>query len=330
VLSESTDLWDRVTGGTAEGLRPDDEDDFPNTAYNLERKCLWTALRHAQVPVDVVVEDDLVDGSAGRYRALFLAADRLSRAAAQGLLAWVRDGGTLISMAGGGLRDEYDEPLATLLPVYGLRGELLEKVTTFIRPRIELPRLRPLDTIVTRLNGEEVQLPALAFRQQLDPLPSTEILARYGNGAPAATANRFGRGQAILWGTLLGAAYVQTGFPNPVSPPDRGPFTHTPLSSFRIDLRHVLVGPALPFARRGAESSEPLVETGLLETPGAVLVPLASLLDGPRQIDLTVHEVGPARRVWAVRAGPLPLTPDGNGVKTSLTLNPTDYVVVER
>ena len=84
VLSESTDLWDRVTPGAAEGLKPDDADDFPSTAYNLERKCLWTALRHAQIPVDVVVEEDLIDGSAQRYRVLYLAADRLSRSAQSG------------------------------------------------------------------------------------------------------------------------------------------------------------------------------------------------------------------------------------------------------
>ena len=330
LLSESTDLWDRVTPGTAEGLKPDDADDFPSTAYNLERKCLWTALRHAQIPVDVVVEDDLIDGSAHRYRVLYLAADRLSRSAQIGLAAWVRDGGTLISMAGGGFKDEYNEPISTLLPVFGLRGESLEKVTTFIRPRIELPRLRPLDTIVSRAGGEEIAVPALAFRQRLDALPTTEVLARFSDGSPAATANRYARGQAILWGTLLGAGYVQSGFPSPLPPPDRGPFTHTPLTGFRGDLGQLIAGPALPFARRGAECSEPLVETGLLETDRAVLVPLACLLDGPRAVDLTVHEVGPATRVWSVRQGPLPLTQVGTSVRTSLRLDPTDFVVVER
>jgi hypothetical protein len=330
ILSESTDLWDRVTPGAADGLQPDDADDFPSTAYNQERKSLWTALRHAQIPVDVVVEEDLADGSAGQYRVLFLAADRLSRAAAAGLAAWVGDGGTLISVAGGGLRDEYDEPLSTLLPVYGLRGEALEKVTTFVRPRIELPRLRPLDTIATQVDGEAIQLPALAFKQRLDPLPTTQVLARFGDGAPAAAANRFGRGQAILWGTLLGTAYVKSGFAQPVPPPDRGPFTHTPLASFRADLRGALVGPAVPFAKRGVECSEPLVETGLLETERAVLAPLACLLDGPREVGLTLHEVGQARAVWSVRRGPLPLKQDGNVVRTTLTLDPTDFVVVER
>ena len=97
-----------------------------------------------------------------------------------------------------------------------------------------------------------------------------------------------------------------------------------------IRCRRLIAGPALPFARRGAECSEPLVESGLLETDRAILVPLACLLDGPKPVELTIHEVGPASRVWSVRQGPLPLTQDGAAVRTSLTLNPTDFVVVER
>jgi hypothetical protein len=314
----------------ADGLTPDDADDFPSTAYNMERKCIWSALRHDQIPVDMVVEDDLIDGSASRYRVLFMAADRLSKAAATGLANWVREGGTLISVAGGGFRDEYNEPNDTLLSVYGLKSQELEKVTTFVRPRIELPRLRPLDMVSGRVNSEDIQVPALAFRQRIEPLPTAEVFARFSDGSAAAVSNRYGRGQAILWGTFLGMAYMQTGFPNPLPPPDRGPFTHTPLTSFRSDVRQLLLGPSWPFVRRGAVSSEPLVETGVLETERGVLVPLVSLMDGPRQIQLQVHDVGPIRAVSSVRQGPLQFTQDGAHVRTALTLDPTDFVVLER
>jgi hypothetical protein len=330
LLSESTDAWDRITPGVAPGLQPDNQEDFPSIAYNLERKCLWSALRHAQIPADIVVEDDLIDGNIGRYQVLFVAADRLARAAAAKLVTWVQEGGLLISVAGGGFLDEYGEPLDALLPVYGLKGQQLEKVTTFIRPRIELPRLRPLDTLTAPLGGETIQVPALAFRQRLEPLPTAEVRAHFGDGAVAATQNRFGEGQAILWGTLFGAAYMQSGFPTPLPPPDRGPFTHTPLAGFRADLRRLLVDPVLPFARRAVESSEPLVESGLLETERAWLVPLACLLDGPRQVDLTIYDAGQATAVRSVRRGSLEFRQDGNDVRTSLTLDPTDFVVVER
>ena len=184
-----------------------------------------------------------------------------------------------------------------------------------------------------RVNAEDIQVPALAFRQRITPLPSAEVFARFSDGSAAAVSNRYGRGQAILWGTLLGLTYVQTGLPNPLPPPDRGPFTHTPLNSFHPDVRRLLIGPSLPYARRGAVSSEPLVETGLLETERAVLVPLVSLMDGPRQIELLLHDVGQARAVRSVRRGALPFTqegPNGAHVRTSLTLDPTDFVIVER
>jgi hypothetical protein len=72
------------------------------------------------------------------------------------------------------------------------------------------------------------------------------------------------------------------------------------------------------------------VETGLLETDRAILAPLACLLDGPRPVDVTIHDAGTARAVWSVRRGPLPFTQDGTAVRTSLTLDPTDFLVVER
>ena len=37
LLSESTDAWDRITPGVADGLQPDNPDDFPSIAYNLAR-----------------------------------------------------------------------------------------------------------------------------------------------------------------------------------------------------------------------------------------------------------------------------------------------------
>ncbi|MBA2450491.1 MAG: hypothetical protein H0V51_20945, partial [Chloroflexi bacterium] len=236
VLSESTDDWDRATPGAVDGrpLGPD----FLSIAYNAERKFIWTALRHAQVPVDFVTEEDLSDASIGRYRVLYLVGDHLARAAAEGLAHWVEAGGVLVSTAGGGFLDEFDRPSPILEPVFGLRGHTLDKRTTIIRPRIELPRLAPLDMLTTSgqwpadsgqsLPIPVISVPVLAFRQSLDPTPATEVLARFADGSPAATARRHGQGAALLWGTLLGAAYAQSGFADPAGalpppPPDRGP-----------------------------------------------------------------------------------------------------------
>ena len=363
ILSRSTDDWELATPGVAGGLRPRDPADFPSIAYNAERKLIWTALRHAQVPVDFVTEDDLVSGAAARYRVLYLVGDHLCLDAARALAGWVEAGGTLASTAGGGFLDEYDRPSDVLLPVFGLRGQQLDKETTYIRPRIELPRLRILDMIIlaaaehdsgpdgSTATAESAPsgattgrpgsvptwwprgtptIPTLAFRQPLDPAPDATVLGRFADGTPAAVSHRHGQGEATLWGTLLGAAYVRSGLPPTPPVPDRGPFIHTPLDGFDPDLRRLLVGPTLALPRAGVECSEPLVEAGLLETDGALLVPLACLLDGPRTVDVAIHAAGPVRAVRAVRAGQLPFRQDGDTVRTSLTLDPTDFLVVER
>ena len=328
ILSESTDLWERATPGVASGLNP--KAGFPSIAYNAERKFVWLALRHTQVPIDFITEEDLAAGGAGAYRVLYLVGDHLATNAAVGLASWVAAGGTLISTAGGGILDEYDRPLATLQPVFGLRSQQLEKRETFIRPRIELPRLEPLDTLTADLDGQPVEVPALAFRQELEPSAGTDVLARYSDGTAAATSHRYGSGLAILWGSLIGAAYVQSGFPSELPPPDRGPFTHTPLVDFSPERRTLIALPTQGLPRNWAECSDHLVETGLLETERALLIPLASLAETPRTVQLTVHAVGRANGVRSVRRGPLAFVPQNDVVRCTLDLDVTDFVVIER
>ncbi len=328
VLSESTDDWERAAAGVADGIS--EQQRFPSIAYNLERKCVWTALRHAQVPVDFVTEGDLADGNIGRYRVLYLVGDHLGGAAARALAGWVTAGGTLVSTAGGGLRDEYGAPSEPLAPVFGITGQQLDKQTTFIRPRIELPRLVPLDVMSGELDGQPIQVPALAFRQQLESARDAQVLARWTDGSPAAVRRRHGSGTAYLWGALVGTAYVKSGFPDPLPPPDRGPFTHTPLTGFEPDLSRPLTAPVQGVPKTWAECSDPLVETGVLETDRALLVPLAALQDGPRSVDLTVHAADRARAVRSVRRGALPFRQESDRVRCTLDLDLADFVVVER
>jgi hypothetical protein len=328
VLRESTDLWEKATSARADGLAPGD--DFASIAYNAERKFVWTALRHAQVPIDFLTEDDVASGAAGEYRVLYLVGDHATSAAAEALVRWVAAGGVLVSTAGGGFRDEYDSPSPTLLPLFGLKGQELEKQTTFIRPRIELPRLRPIDKLSGEYAGRPVDVPAVAFRQRLDPLPETEVLARFADGSVAATSHRHGSGRATLWGTLLGAAYVQSGFPSPLPPPDRGPFAHTPLIGFNVEWRRLLTRPTETLAKTWAESSDPLVETALLESDRALLVPLANLADDPKAVHVTVHSAGSIRAARSLIRGPLAIRSEGGAVVATVELEVTDFLILER
>ncbi|MFN8524843.1 MAG: hypothetical protein U0821_17240 [Chloroflexota bacterium] len=324
ILSESTDLWERTLTGAAAGVSEPRE--LPAIAYNAERKLLWSALRHAQIPVEIVAEEDLATDRLADFRVLYLVGSHLSAAAAAGLERWVRAGGTLWSSAGGGLLDENDRPLATLLPVFGLESAELTRKDTFIRPRIELPRLHPLDTVDTA----GLRFPAVGYLQRLTPLPSARVLGRFGNGGAAIVENGYGAGTATIAGALVGAAYVRTGFPTPLPPPDRGPFTHTPLAGFDAALRALITRPAEALPKAWAETSSPLVEIGTIDSPHGTLLPIANLSDAPARLEIRVWSPGPMTRARSLLRGPLSTVTEQGALRFSLDVDVTDFVILER
>ena len=85
-----------------------------NLASGFDRMHTWLALAHAQIPVDVVPENEVAEGRLASYKVCYLSDPNLTRAAATKLAAWVKSGGTLILAAGAAERDEYNRPLTTL------------------------------------------------------------------------------------------------------------------------------------------------------------------------------------------------------------------------
>lgn len=328
ILSDSTDRWELAAAGLFPLLGP--EAKVPSLVYAQERKLTWTALRHAQVPVDVLLEDDLAADAAGGYAVLYLAGDHLTPEAAAGLARWVAAGGTLVCTLCADPRDPYDTPLEALLPVLGLRRSGLERRETFFRPRVELPRLRPLDTVTATADGQALTFPALGVRQPLDPLSEARVLGRFADGGAAVVEHAYGRGRAVTFGTLPATAYVQSGFPSPPPVPDRGPGQHTPLTAFRADLRRLLTGWTDAIRPDWPVSSDPLVEVGQRETADQVLYILANGRGAPSRVELRLNAVGPLASVTSSVRGPLPFEQRGEDAVVRLDLGDVDYLRVAR
>src|SRR5439155_18561260 len=74
--------------------------------FGAGKRTLYIAVRHQQLPLDVVVEgDDLAN-----YKLIYLTDRHVSRAASKRLAGWVSNGGQLFATAGAGMRDEMDRP----------------------------------------------------------------------------------------------------------------------------------------------------------------------------------------------------------------------------
>jgi hypothetical protein len=59
------------------------------------KRAMYVMIRHAQIALDVIVEDDMTDGTIDEYALIFLNAAHITQAAGAKLVTWVDDGGLL-------------------------------------------------------------------------------------------------------------------------------------------------------------------------------------------------------------------------------------------
>jgi len=270
MLSWAGDTWDTEDLGGAGHLY--------GARYNVnndERKSIWLALRHAQYPVDLITDEDIAEGRLEGYRVLYVVGSEMLRAAAEPLKDWVRRGGVVYATAGGGLLDEYHRPLETLYEVYGITGHALERRVRHIRPMRTLPGAEPLDTAL--------RLPALLYRETLDPADGAEVVGRYDNGDVAAVIQRYGEGQARYVGVLAGIAYI-----TPAMPPN----SQVLPTQFPQDVRSLITTPVeaagiIPPVR----TSDPLVEAQYMTGENGDIVVLTNWRKDPAE-DLVVSFPG--------------------------------------
>lgn len=166
---------------------------------------LHRAFFEEQIPVDFVHPQDVIQQKLSQYKVLFLPYPvMLSKDVAEGVARYVQNGGTAVAEARLAWNDERGfssevVPGAGLSEVFGVREKNIrpvEKAKILVEPGSGLPGLKPREAIV----GE-------AFEEDLEPLASARVLARFANGEPAIVEKAFGKGKAILLGTFMALAY---------------------------------------------------------------------------------------------------------------------------
>jgi len=174
-------------------------------------KWVYTALQHAHVPVDPLDEYFLNALDLSAYAAIYVNGSHLTTKAAAALARYVKSGGTLVTSGGGLQRDEADGPLRSLDAVFGVKKRaaptLACSISTFRSVRIDsLSGCPEIDRVESSLSP--VPLPLVVGKESLEPLPQSEVLARYRDGSAAMLRHAFGRGTAYLLGTFAGLEYA--------------------------------------------------------------------------------------------------------------------------
>ena len=161
---------------------------------------------------DVITNDQLLENDLSGYRVLYYPLPYiLSQAVADKLRAWVADGGMLISEAIFGGYD-LNAGRHTVAPgfgyseVFGVEEKATTTASDFTAAYGDSWAVEKTDTNLVTLRYREENITGYYFCQELIPRQG-QALAYFANGSAAITQSDYGRGKAVLIGTLLGAGY---------------------------------------------------------------------------------------------------------------------------
>jgi hypothetical protein len=309
-FSETSDIW-RDNGGS----------------FGAAKRTLYLTVRHAQVPLDVVVEADAGDRTLASYRVLYLTDRHVSRTAARAIVAWVRDGGTLVATAAAGSRDEYDRANDTMRPLLPVDVTLEAPPEAQIGfEKQDLPFARPLETV----SGAAGSFPVFGAIARV-PADGSLVNGAFSDSSPAILERRVGRGRVVYLAFLPGLSYFSPALPR--RPVDRGTrdaaMAHFLPTRFDEAVGRVVTGP-LQDLRRTVSTSQRNVEATVIRSPAGLLVPLINWSSEPvNALQVTLAALPEGLRASRASGGGVRLARDEAGATVSIErLDAADVIVL--
>ena len=283
LYSETSDVWvDVHTPGAA-------------------MRSLYLALRHAELPVDIVIEGDCSSGLLYHYHALYIAFPQISTNASKGIASWVASGGTVVVGSNAALLNEANRSNTDMEQLLGIKpaglwmgnADWYNSSVQWVKQDLNFVEL--LDTATLTADtaahfGLEEADNTMAVKGgksifTVESKADSRTLATFKDGSAAAIKTRRGQGHAFYFGFHVGLAYYAPAVPlRPVdrSSVDEG-MSHTILTEMNVVAKHLA---ALPL--QGVEgavpvnSSNPLVEVGIITAEGkGTAMPCINWSGGP-------------------------------------------------
>jgi len=171
----------------------------------VEQTMAYVALLHAGIPVDIVSDEQVVDGwlDKGKYKALYVVNESIPAAALAAIEKWVTGGGHLWAGGWAGMKDEYNTPTDAWDKMLGVKGRSW-KVTGDTKRLGQV--LQPADwmrpvfaremTTTTQAIGKAMPGPPIKHGRGIVEVVSGTVGKEYQDAAKTAKA---ALGQAVLY-----------------------------------------------------------------------------------------------------------------------------------
>lgn len=271
--------------------------------YVSEAVNIYYALRHENYPVDFISEGYILDGDLEKYKALYITGPAMQIKAQKEIKKWVANGGTLWASAGAGEYDEYARKSEVLNEVFGTAS----RSTRYDVPPEPERAMKVLNTDVL----DETRLVINKYQSAFSVSNGKKIGA-YDDGSPAVVLNKYGKGRAVIFGSLPATEYMR-------KKSDRYPAEKRALMiSFA---KHI---------NRPVILSKSMVDAPILESPKGKVITLLNYWrwEPMDALEVTVKNAGKINSVESVELGKLNYERIGADLKIKLPLEKVDFIVL--
>lgn len=316
-FSETGDIWN------------DSRDPFA-----AGKRTLYIAIRHQQLPLDVVTDEDALAGDLKNYRVLYLADQHVSRRASQAIAAWVAGGGQMLATAGAGMFDEFNSPNQVLRELLGVEQDSLDvpEQGSVAFEKQDLPWVEPLAEAQWS-PGADAQptrrFPVFSARSRFLSVGS-QRLGAFSDGSPAVVSKASGGGKSFYCGFLPGLSYFRPALPRRPADRNSAPdsLAHLIPTAFERGAADIVALPAAAIARP-VVCSEPLVEAMVIESPHGIAISLVNWAGQPiKQLTVTIGFDAPRRSVELAGGGSVRQAADGPRRVLTLDLETADALIL--
>jgi Beta-galactosidase trimerisation domain len=278
--------------------------------YLAEVADLYLALQHLNIPVDFVDEEDLSPEGLQPYRVLYVTAPDIPEEEQRDIAAWVRSGGTLVTVTGAGAGGRYDEPCRVLADFTGF--------TEQPRERLLVPSL---DRLAAAGQGQGTlgAFTAVGARGTL-VRPPGRVEATFEDGSPAIVQRPLAKGRVVHFAWMPGLSYAKSA---------GGVKDRLPAGFSEAIRRWILYPIQLAGVQAPVTVDRAMVETPLLLSSGGAAVTLLNWTGEPlARVSVSARVPFTVRRVESMQGGPLPFHQSPDDVAFSLPLAAADIVTL--
>lgn len=302
------------------------DDEVP---FGPNKRALYVAIRHQQVQLDIVDEDDALRGTLASYKVIYLTERHVSTHASQALADWVKAGGTLFATAGAGMRDQYDKPNTILQDLMGVKETELQIDTEqpLDYEKQDLPFYQPIGEVKIA----DATTPVIGARSMVEVASGdATVSATFKDGKPAMVVNKTGQGQTYYAAFLPGLSYFKPAMP--MMPVDRGSTddasAHFIPTEFDATANEIIGMPVKDIARP-VTTSNPLVQATIIDSEKGMAIVLANWAGKPiKGLKVTLHEAIGAKSVTLATAGEVHTARGEAEAIFTLDLDVADTIIV--